>query len=180
MMGSFCFFSLGAYFSIACIDLLSFCNRYRYLFNTLFGAYCVLYLFFPQNAILGYIGYFSVPGGIFSLFYLTSQLLKKIRVPQKWYLLSDMSFFLFAVHEPFLSFLKKGLYITLQPQSEWLLIALFLLPPLFIVVCAYYSYQHIVPYLPTILKQAMGLRPSPVLSVSREVVGKSPKLSTPS
>lgn len=180
MMASYCFFSLGAYFSIQQIDVLAFSHRYRHLINTLFLGYCALYVAFPTSPAIEYTAHVSILAGIFSLFNLTSELLKRIHVPQKWYLLSDMSFFLFAIHEPFLGFLKKALFITLQPQQEWMLITLFLLPPLFITACAYISYQHVVPYLPTKLKQVMGLRPSPATILNREVAGRSPKLSTPS
>lgn len=177
---SLCFFSLGAYFSIKGVNVLEFCRKYRILFSILFVGYNLLYLIFPESSIIDYVVYLSIPAGIFFVFDLCGGLLSKYKVHNNWFILSDMSFFLFAIHEPFLSFLKKVLYLVFRPQSEGMLILIFLLPPLFITACAWYCYRYLVPYLHPYIKQAMGIRPSPVSTINREAVEKSPKLSTQS
>lgn len=175
-----CFFSMGAYFSLYSIDILEFSRKYSIVINTLFITYTVIYVFVPQSSIGTDFIYMSIPLGVFAVFDGCRRLLSRYKVSNIWFQLSDMSFFLFAIHELLLSFLKKILYLIFTPRHEAMLILFFLLPPLLVTLFAWYSYQHLIPLLPNYIKKAMGIRPSPVSTLNREVVEKSPILSTPS
>ena len=130
------FFTLGAYLQMTCRSLFA--------LDRIGPACALLYLplLFVDAALLGKM---TTPWpfhttviavGIVVVLWVSQWMASHHRIAAPLARLGAGSFFLFAAHEPLLTLLKKAVYLTLHPSSEWGgLAAYFLLPTATVLLC---------------------------------------------
>lgn len=132
---AFFFFTLGAYFAINKLNLIS-------EFRKFFAWSCVVYVLniflelllidSPINLFVHNFG--LIVGGVFFMNLVSYQLQKNVIHVCKF--LTSATFFVFAAHEPLLTLIKKALFKLLVPKMEWELISIyFIIPLLTISIC---------------------------------------------
>ena len=141
------FFVLGAWFSInkknTLLIFASFKGWMYLYFPIAFFDLCTKGKIYNQ-----YIHNLGILFGIVLCFMLTAKFLESRRIfiiP----FLSSASFFLFAIHDPWvLTSVKKMLFLSIQPKSDFVLSVLYFLIVLFVVLIAlgiYYLMKHYLP-----------------------------------
>jgi surface polysaccharide O-acyltransferase-like enzyme len=121
------FFTAGAWFGSNGRNLMDEMSRVKYTSFILYLLLVAVDLLTKQNAFDPFIHNAEILVGITCWFNLADYLLRTGKAGVNRFLTSS-SFFLFAVHEPFLlTPLRKLLYAVLRPQSDLLITALYFL-----------------------------------------------------
>jgi surface polysaccharide O-acyltransferase-like enzyme len=142
------FFSFGAYFGINKRNPL---NDFGRTFNLSFIIYPVMALTdlltkdYSFNFLIHKIGIII---GIIFCFNLVTHLFKKNKIKPIPFL-SDASFFIFAIHQPFiLTGLKRFIYVFFKPESDVALTSLYFLIVIVVVMFGLVSYYVLKRFLP--------------------------------
>lgn len=122
------FFYLGAYWAYFNKNLFSM-DKYG---NIILIGYIAILLFDTYYISSPYHPYFHKVGlllGVLSAFYLTSFLALHNKVKSLLIYASALSFFVFAIHEPLLTVVKKISYMVFKPTTEIVVLVLYLVIP---------------------------------------------------
>lgn len=111
------FFTCGAYFGINKINIIEFCNKLFYMSIILYPILVCIELYTRNMEFSIYVHNFGIIWGILFLFNVISVGIKK-DVLHNSHFLSSSSFFVFAAHEPMLTFIKKILIVIIEPVGE--------------------------------------------------------------
>ena len=148
------FFSLGCFKAINNKNLFSFDKFGKlfvsaYLLTVVTGA-----LFYGQFVYLQKIGILI---GIITVLYST-KFLANLKIKSVLLRLSNASFFIFAAHEPLLSFARKIAYKGLDPKSDLLVLTLYFVIPITVIIFLVWVYQLLKLSVPTFLHLITGRR----------------------
>lgn len=134
------FFSLGAYFALWPVNLRGLDHR-LWTLGGVYSALAVLDLSFKGQWFSGRLHNLTNLLGVLFVFALTAKIAQMPKA-RDWLLkLAPASFFVFAVHEPLLTLLRKSLYVLLRPSSEALVLSLYFLNPILIIVLCTLAYR---------------------------------------
>ena len=114
---SIMFFSIGAMFNILKVDMLT---TFSKMYKLVLLSYPILVsclLLTPQLAVNEYVPKIVMLLGIILVFNITSRSIEKNTIKVNAFL-SGASFFVFAVHEPMLKFIKKLIVKIFSPISD--------------------------------------------------------------
>jgi surface polysaccharide O-acyltransferase-like enzyme len=151
------FFSAGAYFALANISLFSL-DRFGLLF--LF-SYCVTLLIDAATKgylINPYIHDIGILLGLASTLYLTKTLIKRDKARETLLWASGCSFFVFAVHEPLLTVLRKVGYKLIAPSNDVVILLLYFLIPTLVILLSVLLYTCLKAIAPKFLSAISGSR----------------------
>lgn len=151
------FFSIGAMFSILDIDIL---EKFKGRGNAIFFLYpiiAILDLVTKGHVVNEYIHYTGLLLGIVFVFNLTAHFVAKGRIKENLFL-SNASFFVFAMHEPLLTFVKKLGIKLLYPTTDFTLTIIYFAAPLFVISFGLGLYFFICKKMPKLLILLTGRR----------------------
>ena len=151
------FFYLGAYLAHFNKNLFSL-DKYG---NIILIGYIAILFFDTYFITSPYHPYLHRAGlllGIISAFYLTSYLVFHHKAKSLLLYASVPSFFVFAIHEPLLTVVKKISYIVFEPTTEVVVLALYLAIPLSVVGFSLLIYYACLFLFPQFLRVVSGGR----------------------
>jgi len=151
------FFSAGAYFSINKLNLVSCFHKISLVTFVFYPIIVVLDLLTKEFNFNIYIHKIGIILGILFLFNFISKNLSEGKLNTSQFL-SNASFFVFAIHEPWLTFIRKILFKILNPNSELSYIFAYFIPPLTIIIIALLMYYILERIIPQFLKIITGGR----------------------
>lgn len=152
------FFTLGAFYSIHNYRLLFQNPRATQLITSLYIIIAICDLFTKNLSYNLYIHNFGIIIGLYMLFNILVRPMKK-GIIKNSFLLSSASFFIFAVHEPYiLSQLKKIIYKNLQPNTDLEISFLYFLIVFATVIISLIIYKFFKKICPSFLKVITGGR----------------------
>ena len=161
------FFCLGGFLALKKYNF-SLSDRYAKEIIILYLIVSFMDLYY-QNEILENISVFIGTIAVFtaSKYILNYQNLKKNLIK-----LSRYSFFVFALHEPMLSIVRKVSFKFFTPQHDFYIFVLYIACPVLTIVVSIYVYELLEKILPNILNVLVGNRVSPKV-VSQYIGTKS-------
>lgn len=124
---SFFFFMLGAYFSINKISIISFTNKFFYSSIVLYPLFVFADLITRDMSFNIYIHNMGIIVGIILMFNIVSAGINSGKLRNSL-ILASSSFFIFAAHEPFLTFTRKVMIYFLNPDTELLCFITYFFP----------------------------------------------------
>ncbi len=133
------FFYLGAYFAYRNISLFTF-DRFGFPILASYSGILLTDTLTKDYLVNPYIHNVGVLFGIASILFVTKSLIKRdfIRGALLW--ASSCSFFVFAVHEPFLRAFRKVSYKFFTPSNSFDILSLYFLNPTLIIIFAILLY----------------------------------------
>lgn len=150
---SFILFSLGAVFSIYkrnFVNIVRIYGYYPYIFYLLMVA--VHYAFMVQGHDVQWLFKLIKIAGILSTLNLSAAIVAKHNFRSTTFLASA-SFFVFAIHDPWLlSNIRKLLYVTLHPASDFAMVVVYFFNILLTVTIALALYYCLKRFLPSLLQ----------------------------
>jgi peptidoglycan/LPS O-acetylase OafA/YrhL len=154
---AFLFFTLGGYLAISqrsifCMDRLGRTLLFPYLISVIITAAM------PSKAFTPILHQVGILMGIVVLLYATSKVSAKGKVSALLLKLGPASFFLFAIHEPLQTVLKKASYHILAPTSSAMILFLYFTIPLVIILIALALYRCLSVALPRLTSSLTGGR----------------------
>jgi len=150
---SYFYFTLGAYLGIRHITFQKTVTYAPFVI----GIYVVL-SFVSLFSEERYIDNVVILWGTFAAFCLSYYIVQNEKISQKLIQLAKYSFFVFAVHEPLLSIVRKISFKVVSPQSDWSVLGLYFFAPIVTIVSAIVLYEILARLAPGILKIATGNR----------------------
>lgn len=151
------FFYLGAYLSNREFNLFALDNYGKIIAISYLGL-LILDTLTKGYSYNGYIHNAGIIFGIMVAFYLSKYAIKNNAVKRTLLNLSGYSFFVFAIHEPALTVLKKIIYKFAEPSSDLAVIAFYLLIPATIILLSLATYQILNKIMPKALSIVSGGR----------------------
>ncbi len=149
------FFSLGCYFAIYQKSLFGF-DVYG---KTIIASYIVVIIldviFYGK---LLYLQRFCILLGVVACLFMTKYLANSPRAKLALLKLSTASFFVYAAHEPLLSAVRKLAYKVIQPNSDYLILVLYLVIPVTVIMTLVFTYHKMVLVFPKFTRLITGGR----------------------
>jgi fucose 4-O-acetylase-like acetyltransferase len=149
------FFTFGAYFSYNKKNFISYFRKYSFLSAIIYPIVAALDLFTDGMAFNPYIHNLNILIGVFFCFNLVSFFIEKGSI-QNNRILSRSSFFIFAMHEPLLSFIRKIMYKILSPSTEFMLLVIYFGGMIFTLCITLFFYYCLKKYFPGFLLFSTG------------------------
>ncbi|BEG97931.1 acyltransferase [Bacteroides sedimenti] len=141
------FFSAGAYFSINRLNLVDCFKQFFRLTLILYPLVVIGATLTSGQPVSFYLVQLNRLLGVVFFFNLTAYFLEQNKITCSGFL-ATASFFVFAAHEPLQSLLRKSLHKVLQPQSDVMLVLLYILVPVTVVCITLGTYFLLRKYLP--------------------------------
>jgi surface polysaccharide O-acyltransferase-like enzyme len=154
---SVCFFSIGAYMANSKINLFAL-DRYGHAILPIYIAVLVTDALVKDGTISVYVHNIGIVTGIVSALYATKYLLNTNQLKQILLWASGCSFFVFAVHEPLLTAVRKISYAFIQPKDDIIIIVLYFLNPSLVIIMSVAIYVAIRILAPKFLSSITGSR----------------------
>lgn len=151
------FFTFGCYFSIYDVDFLSFFKKFDKIGYILYAILATLDLLTKGMNYNWYIHSLGILFGVISILNLSAYLLKK-QIFKENVFLSEASFFIFAMHEPLLTFLRKGFFILLKPKVEVTILGIYFASTFIVIVIGLFSFYTLKRLFPKFTKIITGGR----------------------
>ena len=152
------FFTAGAYFGINKRNLLNDFSEVKHLSFLLYPLLSLANLFTREEAFNPYIHNMNTIFGIIFIFNLTAILLKKGKIKVNRFLTTS-SFFIYAVHVPFLSDnFKKLSFLLFKPEADLPITALFFINVILTVLTALGLYYILMRFCPKFTNVILGGR----------------------
>ena len=152
-MTSFFFFSLGAYLGMKQVRFEK-TTPYAPMVLAAYFLFSILALWSDSRIVDNVV----ILWGTFAAFCLSYYIVQNEKISQKLIQLAKYSFFVFAVHEPLLSIVRKISFKVVSPQSDWSVLGLYFFAPIVTIVSAIVLYEILARLAPGILKIATGNR----------------------
>lgn len=130
------FFELGAYFTLEKQNIVSFLNKKSRIIYILYLGILIIDLLTKTYSYNIYIHRIGILIGSVAVCKLTINYAQSTNKLKVWEYLSTISFFVFAFHEPYMSFFNKIVWGDTIQSSNSLMILSYILNPLLIIVLA--------------------------------------------
>lgn len=118
------FFSLGAFMSIHKMNLITTFNKFSPLSLICYPLIAVVDLLTKDYSYNLYIHHAGIVVGIISIFNIVSLAFKHNKITVSIFI-ANSSFFIYAMHEPLLKYLKIIVFYLINPHSEFALIIIY-------------------------------------------------------
>jgi len=153
------FFSVGAYFSINKLNLVSEFRKFSTLSFIVYPVLAIIDLLTTKEDVhIDWIHKAGILAGIVMIFNLVSILLEKNKIKNNTFL-GAASFFVFALHQPvLLESVRKILFSILLPNNSLLLILTYLLTVVIVIFFSLILYYFLRKYLPEMTRIITGGR----------------------
>lgn len=154
---AFLFFYIGSFFAFNKKNLFEF-DKYGI---PIIGVYLVVLLIgvaSKESSFSIYIYNSGIVFGILSALYCTKLVLTHKYLKEKLLWAAKYSFFVFAIHEPFLMVCRKVTYKILMPSTDLMILFLYVTIPVFIVIISILTYETLQYSAPKFLKYITGGR----------------------
>lgn len=151
------FFYAGAYFAYSNISLFVF-DRFG---NVILSSYLVVLLidtFSKEYIFNNYIHNIGVLLGVASALYISKVIVRIKSIKNALIWAGGCSFFVFAVHEPLLTVLKKVIYKIVSPSSQEVVLFLYIAIPIIVIALSILLYLTMKKITPKILSTISGGR----------------------
>lgn len=153
LITAFLFFSAGSYFSLNKLNFVYLLNKLRILSFIAYPIFIISIPLLEKTVIGNYIYSILICIGIVSTINLTALIIKKrgIQIPP---LLTESSFFIFALHGLLISKFIKLCILVFQPQSPFYLLIIYFFIPVFTIsisLIIYYLLKKTYPQLTNVL-----------------------------
>lgn len=132
-------------------------NKALIISGTFYSLFACVILFFRTYQYVSYVNLFNTAIGVFIIFNLSSHLVEKF----KWKInetIAESSFFIYAYHGIFLTFLIKVVFKLLDPNKEIELLVLYFMLPASISVIGFVAYRFFKKAFPKFCSLATGGR----------------------
>ena len=140
------FFSLGAFFSINKINMVTFSRKYKYIF--LLYPIIVFIILYNNMIYNKYMSLLNLILGIGFFFYITAWLLENNKISVNNFLLKS-SFFIFAIHEPWLLKQSRKIFFSIiNPDSDLKITLLYFTVVIITIVVSLLIYNILSKFLP--------------------------------
>lgn len=156
-ISSFCFFSIGAFFSINRKSFVDFAHKSVWILFAIYVVTLSLELLLKSEDIIIYcknINKFTGIGLMINVF--AFLLSKNVVKPNKF--ISNSCFFLYAYHMIPLNLIKKVFLLFIPELSNFTLVSIYLISPLLIILIGLLLYYCLNRFLPTITNVLTGYR----------------------
>ena len=155
ILTAFFFFAFGAYFSYSKTSFILFFRKYFFFIVVAYPIIATLDLVSDGMVYNPFIHNLNIVTGVifcFNIvaFFIQKELIHNIKI------LSQSSFFIFALHEPLLAFIRKFLFKILSPNSEIMLLIIYIFGMAFTAGIAFFIYCFLKKYFPRILQFTTG------------------------
>jgi Acyltransferase family. len=155
ILTAFFFFSFGAYFSYNKMNFISFFRKYFVFFLVVYPIIAIIDLFTEGMIYNPYIHNLNILAGLIFSFNIVSFFIEKNVIHNRKDL-SQASFFVFAMHEPLLAFIRKILFKFLSPNTEIILLVIYFAGMIITACIILFIYSYLKNYLPRILLFTTG------------------------
>ena len=136
---AFSFFYIGAFLSFSGHNVFA-VDRYGKFFLGAYMAILIVDVLTKGHQFNGYFHQIGILLGIASALYATKLVLKIDKLKSVLLWTANCSFFVFAAHEPLLALLRKVSYKFLEPNTDVVILALYLLTPVVVLAAVILSY----------------------------------------
>ena len=137
------FFSIGCFLGITGRNLF-FLDQYGKVISIAYAVVLIIEtVSMPGYSYLHKFGCFL---GVFSALFLTKAAVKSETIKTPILALGSASFFVYAAHEPLLSTVRKIAYKIIQPNSDYLILALYFVIPTLVIVILIATYYVLLAY----------------------------------
>ena len=143
------YFSFGAFLAICNIEIKRY-NNFASTSMLVFFIFSIICIFFQND----YFYNFTIFLGLITIFLS----LKYIKMSKKLLDLSKYSFFLFAIHEPLLSILRKISLKIINIQNDFILLLIYIFIPIITIIISIYIYKFLQKFFPKFLNLITGSR----------------------
>jgi len=157
ILTAFFFFAFGAYFSYNKISFIILFRKYFLFIVVAYPIIAILDLFTDGMIYNPFIHNLNIVTGVIFCFNIVSFFIQK-KMIHNMKILSQASFFIFAMHEPLLSFIRKILYKVLSPDSEMMLLIIYFAGMAFTACIALLLFGCLKNYFPRVLMFTTGKR----------------------
>ncbi len=154
---AFLFFYVGAYFAYSSVSLFVF-DRFG---SAILSSYLVVLLIDTLSKEYDFNIYIHKVGlllGVISALYISKVIVGKERIKNALIWAGGCSFFVFATHEPLLKVLKKVIYKTVSPNSDMVVLFLYIVIPIIVIVLSILLYLAVKKVAPKVLSAITGGR----------------------
>lgn len=154
---AFAFFYAGAYFAYSKISLFAL-DRFGFVFLAFYLFVLVIDTATKDYMLNNYMHNIGILLGIASVFFITKEMIeiKFLKTFLLW--ASGCSFFVFAVHEPLLTAIKKISYKMFIPNNDIAVLSLYFVIPLFVIIISVVLYISMKTITPKFLSVISGGR----------------------
>lgn len=147
------FFSLGAWVSTRKLNIIVISRELKF-FGFSYPIIAIADLLTKNYVFNAYIHNLGIISGIIFCFLLVSYLLENNKI-KSIPLLSSASFFIFAIHDPWLlRTIKKILYMVIRPESDLMLTLLYFIAVILVIIISvgiYYALKNLTPRFTSII-----------------------------
>lgn len=154
---AFAFFYAGAYFAHSNTNIFAL-DRFGPLILLLYLVTLLIDTSTKGYVFNEYIHHAGILLGIGSALFVTNAVVKTAYLKKALMWASGCSFFVFAVHEPLLTVMRKISYKMLQPNNDLLVLSLYLIIPFFVIALSMLAYMAIKSIAPKFLSVISGGR----------------------
>ncbi|PTQ91056.1 acyltransferase family protein [Agitococcus lubricus] len=154
---AFVFFYTGAYLAYSNTNLFSF-DRFGTVIPLSYLIILLIDTSTKNYAFNLYIHKIGIMVGICTMLYITKQAVEKKHLKNALLWASSCSFFVFAVHEPLLTVIRKIAYKTIQPDNDFSVISLYFFIPIVVIIISLALYISIKAIAPRFLAIISGGR----------------------
>lgn len=147
------FFTMGAFFSITGRDVLQWFVPWGKIALVVYVLSVIVQNIFLGGEYEAYLHRLDILCGVISVFYLVAIGMKKHILHENKFLTSS-NFFIYAYHLVVITFLTKLLLKVLPNHTDWMMLILYLLMPVFVVLLGLFLYRILKRYFPIFIKYA--------------------------
>ena len=151
------FFYAGAYIATHNISMFA-ADRYGRIYLPAYGVVLLAAVLLREYEWSVYIHHVGIILGMLSALYITLAAINCVKVKSALLWLSGTSFFVFAIHEPLLTIVRKIVFKWLEPSADWLIVVLYLAVPGVVIVASIIAYMLGQRILPGLMKVVSGGR----------------------
>ncbi len=154
---SIVFFSLGAFLGMKKYDF-HFIDYHAKTIIIIYIIFSIVDLFTKNNIYTNYIENSTIIMGTFATIALTKYLIYFDKLKRNLLNLSKYSFFIFALHEPLLSIIRKISFKLIHPSTDLMILLLYFLCPIITVFICIKLYKFLEKTVPKIFYISIGGR----------------------
>jgi hypothetical protein len=151
------FFCVGAYLALTKKNLFA-VDKYGAMLVFPYMIIVTFNTFFIKQPLNPLLHKFGIILGVFVALFMTKYLVKTGSMKPLILSLSNANFFVFAVHEPLLTILKKVSYRVISPGSSALILLLYFVIPIIVVAFSVAAYRVLVAVMPRFASVVTGGR----------------------
>lgn len=152
---TFFFFTLGAYFSINKLNVVTLCRKFFTFTIISYSLLALTDLFTKEYLWNVYVHSLGIFAGIFFVINITSFYIERGKVSSVKFLASS-TFFVYSAHEPLSYFFRKFIVSIFQPTMQWQVLGLYFIIPVLLISFLLAIYYLLNKYFPRLKMLFVG------------------------